>query len=137
MVKRYTLSCPSPDGFAVEPFDADLLKATVIVRGTDYDALAARLAEAERLLQWVDDQGRLDARDAFDFREMHAKYKTRATDSAPAALDLERVDIHRCPTCGALPRPSLMGGTVCPNGHGNVQQPMPTGSADAAPEASA
>jgi hypothetical protein len=41
-----------------------------------------RLAEAEWLLQWVDDQGRMDAHDVFDFREMHAKYKAGATDSA-------------------------------------------------------
>lgn len=46
MVKRYTLSC-NPDGFAVEPFDTNLLEPTVIVRGSDYDAVAARLAEAE------------------------------------------------------------------------------------------
>ena len=51
---------------------------------SDYDALAARLAEAERLLQWVDDQGRMDAHDVFDFREMHAKYRAKATNSADA-----------------------------------------------------
>lgn len=57
------------------------------------DALTSRLAEAERLLQWVDDQGRLDARDAFDFREMHAKYKTRATDSADLAKEADHGNV--------------------------------------------
>ena len=73
MVKRYTLSCPDPDGFAVEPFDADLLKPTVIVRGSDYDALAARLAALEAA-----------ARNALHYMRLH-KYADQSW-----ADDLER-----------------------------------------------
>jgi hypothetical protein len=62
--------------------DAMTYQSEIVEVAAERDALAARLAEAEALLQWVDDQGRLDAHDVFDFREMHAKYKARLTDSA-------------------------------------------------------
>ena len=40
--------------------------------------------------------------------------------------DPERIEIARCPRCGALPRPKLMGGTICPNCGIEVHQPLPT-----------
>jgi rRNA maturation protein Nop10 len=37
----------------------------------------------------------------------------------------ERVEIVRCPRCGALPRPTLMGRTICRNCGTDVHQPAP------------
>lgn len=37
----------------------------------------------------------------------------------------ERLKITRCPRCNALPRPTLMGRTICPNCGTDVMQPFP------------
>lgn len=58
-----------------------------------------------------------------------------AADQPAAVRDPEAVEIVRCPRCHALPRPSLMGGCVCPNCGTTVLQPVPESAADNSPAA--
>jgi hypothetical protein len=91
------------------------------------DALAARLAEAERLLRIAaldDGEGpHMFGQDAWDDLQIFLG----TADSAPA-VDPERVEIARCPRCGGLPRPTLMGRTICDRcgGLDVPQPPSPT-----------
>lgn len=82
----------------------------------------ARLAEAERLLRWADSMVK-------DFPETYLlaiEAFLRSADSA--AVDPERVEIARCPRCGGLPRPTLLGRTICDrcDGLDVPQPPSPT-----------
>lgn len=54
----------------------------------------------------------------------------KPADQPAAVRDPEAVEIVRCPRCHALPRPSLMGGCVCPNCGTTVLQPVPESAAD-------
>lgn len=58
----------------------------------------------------------------------------KPADQPAAVRDPEAVEIVRCPRCHALPRPSLMGGCVCPNCGTTVLQPVPESAADNSPE---
>jgi hypothetical protein len=45
-VKRWTISLPNPDGYQIHPWEPGLFnKPTEVVPASDYDALAARLAD--------------------------------------------------------------------------------------------
>lgn len=59
----------------------------------------------------------------------------KPADQPAAVRDPEAVEIVRCPRCHALPRPSLMGGCVCPNCGTTVLQPVPESAADNSPAA--
>jgi hypothetical protein len=58
-----------------------------------------------------------------------------ADSAASESADPERVEIARCPGCGRLPRPTLMGGMICDRcGGRDVPQPPPRVAVSAASE---
>jgi hypothetical protein len=101
------------------------LQKQVLALQLERDALAARLAEAERLLHKCTDGNGPYVLGADTWVDITQFLGT--ADSAPA-VDPERVEIARCPRCGGLPRPTLMGRTICDRcgGLDVPQPPSPT-----------
>jgi len=53
----------------------------------------------------------------------------REFDGKTITRDIDPVTIARCPRCGSLPRPTLMGRTICVHCGGlDVSQPLPSHS---------
>jgi hypothetical protein len=112
MVKRYTISLPDPGGYDVKPWKPGLFEApTEIVRASDYDALAARLAEAERdaaRYRWLRDSrpnvvdGVLLDRDG----EWDAAIDLAIAASASGAFPTPGPQV--CPRCGVVENASCM-----------------------------
>jgi len=53
-MRRYTISCPTPDGYEVKPWEPGLfVEPTEVVLASDFDRLRRELAEVRGLLLLV------------------------------------------------------------------------------------